>query len=32
VLDQPEGTVRSHMHRGLCALRELLEGRLGQDG
>jgi RNA polymerase sigma-70 factor (ECF subfamily) len=31
VLDQPEGTIRSHMHRGLCALRELLEGRLGQD-
>ncbi len=31
VLDQPEGTVRSHMHRGLCALREMLEGRLGQD-
>ena len=31
VLNQPDGTVRSHMHRGLCALRELLEGRLGED-
>jgi RNA polymerase sigma-70 factor (ECF subfamily) len=31
VLNQPDGTIRSHMHRGLCALRELLEGRLGQD-
>jgi RNA polymerase sigma-70 factor, ECF subfamily len=31
VVDQPEGTVRSHMHRGLAGLRELLEGRLGDD-
>jgi RNA polymerase sigma-70 factor (ECF subfamily) len=31
VLEQAEGTVRSHMHRGLCALRGLLEGRLGED-
>ncbi len=31
VLDQPEATVRSHMHRGLSTLREMLEGRLGED-
>ena len=31
VLNQPDGTVRSHMHRGLCTLRELLEGRLSQN-
>ena len=31
VVDQAEATVRSHMHRGLCALREMLEGRLGED-
>jgi RNA polymerase sigma-70 factor (ECF subfamily) len=31
VLNQPDSTVRSHMHRSLCALRGLLEGRLGED-
>lgn len=31
MLDQADATVRSHMHRGLCALREMLEGRLGDD-
>jgi RNA polymerase sigma-70 factor (ECF subfamily) len=31
VLKQSEATVRSHMHRALCALRGRLEGRLGEE-
>jgi RNA polymerase sigma-70 factor (ECF subfamily) len=31
VLRQPEATIRSHMHRGLCSLRKMLEGRLGDE-
>lgn len=31
ILDVPQGTVKSRLHRGRAALRDLLAGRLGED-